>query len=402
MSLPTTTVDAYILDAIRTPRGAAKATGGLAGVKPIDLIAGLMRELDRRHDVSRVPPDDFLLGCNTQTGEQGANLARIAAVYAGWENMPGATLNRFCCSSLDAVNVAALQIHAGMSDLVLAGGVESVSRVPMFGDNGAWFSDVEVKTKTHFVHMGTAADLIATLEGFEREELDAYAIQTHQRATAARNAGNFAPSLVPVKNGDGVTVLDKDELIRDNITELVGKFAPSFADETMDRYACEKYPQIGTIRHVHHRGNSPAIADGASLVLLGSKARAKELGIKPRARIVSCANTACEPVIMLVAAQSATVKAIARAGLDVNQIDRFELNEGFAAPMLKVRRDLNIPPERLNPNGGTIAMGHALGATGGILVATLLDEMERSDTQFGVVAIMGGAGLGTATVLERI
>ncbi len=395
-------MDAYILDAIRTPRGAAKATGSLAQVKPIDLIAGLLREMDKRHRVSRTPIDDFLLGCNTQTGEQGANLARIAAVYAGFENVPGATLNRFCCSSLDAVNLAALQIHAGMSDLVLAGGVESVSRVPMFSDNGAWFSDTAVKEKTRFVHMGTAADLIATLEGFERAELDAYAIQSHQRAAAARDAGKFSPALVPVKNGDGVNLLDRDELIRDNITELIGKFAPSFADETMDGYALEKYPQIENVKHVHHRGNSPAIADGASLVLLGSKEKAHALGIQPRAKIVSFANTACEPVIMLVAAQSATEKAIAKAGLRVQDMARFEFNEGFAAPMLKVLRDLEMDPARLNPNGGTIAMGHALGATGGMLIATLLDEMERSDSQFGVAAIMGGAGLGTATVLERV
>lgn len=274
-------MDAYIFDAIRTPRGAAKATGGLAQVKPIDLIAGLLQEMERRHPGTRSAAQDFILGCNTQTGEQGANLARIAAVYAGWENVSGATLNRFCCSSLDAVNTAAVQIHAGMHDMVVAGGVESVSRVPMFGDNGAWFGDLDVKEKTRFVHMGTAADLIATLEGFERPELDAYAIQSHHRASAARDAGKFAPSLVPVKNRDGVVLLDRDELIRDNITDLMGKFPPSFADETMDAYALEKYPQIGAMRHVHHRGNSPAIADGASLVLLGSKAQGAAWDSRP-------------------------------------------------------------------------------------------------------------------------
>lgn len=395
-------MNAYILSALRTPRGAAKPTGGLAQIKPIDLIAGLMRELDRRVNVAHPAYDDFILGINTQTNEQGANLARIAAVYAGWQNVPGATLNRFCCSSLDAVNTAALQVNAGMSDLVVAGGVESVSRVPMFGDNGAWFGDTEVREKTRFVHMGTAADLIATLEGFDRPELDAYAIQSHQRASAARDAGRFAPSLVPVKNRDGETVLDRDELIRDNILELIGKFPPAFADETMDGYALEMYPHIGAVRHVHHRGNSPSIADGASLVLIGSKEKADALGLRPRAKIVSFANTACEPVVMLLAAQSATEKAIAKARLRVQDIARFEFNEGFAAPMLKAQRDLEIDPARLNPNGGTIAMGHALGATGGMLIATLLDEMERSDSQFGVTAIMGGAGLGTATVLERI
>lgn len=396
-------MEAYILNAIRTPRGAGKASGSLAQVKPIDLIAGLLREMNQRHELARTPPDDFILGCNTQTGEQGANLARIAAVIAGFENVPGATLNRFCCSSLDAVNTAALQIHAGMSDLVLAGGVESVSRVPMFGDQGAWFSDPNVREKTRFIHMGAAADIVATLEGFERAELDAYAVRSHQRAAAARDAGKFSPSLVPVKNGDGVTLLDRDELIRDHTSvEILQKFEPAFADATMDAYARDKYPQIDTMRHVHHRGNSPSLADGASLVLVGSRENANALGIKPRARIVSIANTACEPVIMLIAAQSATEKAIAKAGLRVRDIDRFEFNEGFAAPMLKVLRDLELDPARLNPNGGTIAMGHALGATGGMLIATLLDEMERSDAQFGVVAIMGGAGLGTATVLERM
>lgn len=394
-------MNAYIFDAIRTPRGAAKATGGLAHVKPIDLVATLLHEMDRRHPPARAA-QDFILGCNTQTGEQGANLARIAAIYAGWDNVPGATLNRFCCSSLDAVNTAALQVHAGIHNLVLAGGVESVSRVPMFGDNGAWFADLDVKEKTRFVHMGTAADLIATLEGFDRPELDAYAIQSHHRASAARDAGKFAPSLVPVKNGDGVTILDRDELVRDNITDLMGKFAPSFADKIMDAYAVEKYPQIGAMRHVHHRGNSPSIADGASLVLIGSQEQGEALGLKPRARILSFANTACEPIIMLIAAQAATAQAIAQAGLTVQDIGRFEFNEGFAAPLLKLQRELEIDPARLNPNGGTIAMGHALGATGGMLIATLLDEMERSDAQFGVTAIMGGAGLGTATLIELV
>jgi acetyl-CoA C-acetyltransferase len=400
-------MDAYILDAVRTPRGAAKKTGALASVKPIDLLAALYRALEQRSGLDTALVDDVVLGCATQTGEQGANIARISALYAGWsERVSGTTLNRFCCSGLDAINYAALKVSSGLERLVVAGGVESASRVPMFGDNGAWFADPLVRERTGFVHMGVAADLVATLEGFDRAELDAYAVESHQRAAHARDAGHFAPSLVPVCGPDGQLLLDRDELIRsDTSAEKLAAFEPSFAEfgaQGMDALALARYPQIDQLRHLHHRGNSPALADGASLLLIGNQAQAEALGLRPRARIRAFANAACEPVIMLAAAQAATQQAIANAGLTLAQIDRFEFNEGFAAPVLKLQRDLGISPERLNVNGGTIAMGHALGATGGMLIATLLDELERSGLRFGVAAIMGGAGLGTATLIERV
>jgi acetyl-CoA C-acetyltransferase len=400
-------MEAYILDVIRTPRGAAKANGALQPVKPIDLIAMLYRELQERSGLDSAAVDDIVLGCVTQTGEQGANIARIAALYAGWDDaIPGVTLNRFCASGLDAINYAALKVSSGLEQLVVAGGVESVSRVPMFSDAGAWFADPQVSAATRFVHMGVAADLLATLESFERAELDAYAVQSHQRAARARDSGAFARSLVPVRDLDGGVLLDRDELIRDDMSlERLARLEPSFAAlgaEGADQLALERYPQIMQLRHLHHRGNSPALADGAAVALVGDRAKADQLGLRPRARIRSFANHAVEPILMLTAAQAATERALQRAGLTVDDIDLFEFNEGFAATVLKFLRDLRIDPERLNVNGGTIAMGHALGATGGMLIATLLDELERRDLQFGLAAISGGAGLGVATVIERV
>jgi acetyl-CoA C-acetyltransferase len=400
-------MDAYIYAAVRTPRGAARPTGGLASTTPLDLLAQLYTALRERSNLDPALVDDVVLGCVTQIGEQGANIARISLLYAGWpDHVPGVTLNRFCASGLEAISYAALKVHAGMERLVVAGGVESMSRVPMFSDQGAWFADADVRAATRFVHMGVAADLLATLEGFEREQLDAYGVQSHQRAAQARDTGRFARSLIPIYDRAGQLCLDHDELIRADVSlEKTAQLAPGFAQlgrEGGDALALARYPQLAEIRHVHHRGNSPGMADGAALVLVGSRASGAQLGLAPRARIRAYAHHSAEPVLMLTAAQTATEMALGRAGLRSSDIDRFEFNEGFAATVLKFQRDNGLDPARVNPNGGAIALGHALGASGAILTLSLIDELERCNGQFGVVAISGGAGIGSALVLERM
>ena len=396
-------MDAYILATVRTPRGKAKTTGGLGSVHPLDLVARLLRALQERTGLDPAAVDDIILGCATQAGEQGANIAKVAALYAGWPaEVPGVTINRFCASGLDAVNLAAAKVQAGAADLVVAGGVESVSHCPMFSDNGPLYTDPRVITQAGFVHMGVAADLVATLEGFDRAELDAYAVQSHQRAAYATAHGHFAPSLLPVRDADGRALLDRDEHIRPDLTlAQTARLEPAFADLD-DSLALARYPQVGALRHVHHRGNSPALADGAGLVLVGSRAAAEALGLRPRARVRAFANHAVEPVIMLTAGQTAAEKALRRAGLTPADVALFEFAEAFAALCLKFQRDLDVGPDRFNVNGGTIAMGHAFGATGAILTATLLDELERRAVGLGVVAVSGAAGLGVATVLERV
>ena len=396
-------MDAYVLATVRTPRGKAKATGGLGSVHPLDLVAQLLRALEERTGLDPARVDDVILGCATQAGEQGANIAKVAALYAGWPaQVPGLTVNRFCASGLDAVNLAASKVQAGAADLVVAGGVESVSHCPMFSDNGPLYTDPRVIERAGFVHMGVAADLVATLEGFERDALDSYAVQSHQRAAYATERGHFAPTLLPVRDAEGQTLLDRDEHIRPDLTPAqMARLEPAFADLD-DGPALARYPQVGALRHVHHRGNSPALADGAGLVLVGSRAAAEALGLRPRARVRAFAHPAVEPVIMLTAGQTATEKALRRAGLAPADVDLFEFAEAFAALCLKFQRDLDVGPDRFNVNGGTIAMGHAFGATGAILTATLLDEMERRDAGLGAVAVSGAAGLGVATVLERV
>ena len=400
-------MDAYIYSGIRSPRGAAKPNGGLAQIKPIDLLAQLYAGLQQRSNLDFRHVDDVVLGCVTQVGEQGANIARVSALYAGLpEHISGVTLSRFCASGLDAVSYAALKVHSGMEQIVIAGGVESISRVAMFSDNGAWFADPIVSAKTRFVHMGIAADVLATLEGFEREHLDAYGVQSHQRAAQARDAGFFARSIMPVRDADDMIILEHDELIRHDVSlAKAATIAPAFAQlgaDGSDARALAQYPHLREIRHVHHRGNSPGMADGAALLVIGNHAAGERLNLKPRARIRSYAHWGAEPVVMLTAAQTATELALKRAHLTAGDIGVFEFNEGFAASVLKFQRDLGLDPARLNPNGGAIAMGHALGATGAMLVITLLDELERSNQQFGVVAISGGAGVGMALVIERV
>lgn len=394
-------MEAYILDTVRTPRGKASPKGGLAGVKPIDLLATLYQALQERNRLETAVFSNIILGCVTQTAEQGANLAKISALYAGLgEHIPGLTLNSFCTSGLEAIGYAATRIAAGLDDLVVAGGVESVSRVPMFSDNGPWYNDPEVSQRTGFVHMGIAADLVATMEGFERPLLDAYGVRSHQRAAQAWQNGRFAPSLIPIND------FAYDEHIRPDTTlEKLALLEPAFTQvgaDGVDVMLLQRYPYLSHIHHLHHRGNSPALADGAGLILLGSKETAAKLGLRPRARVRAIASTSVDPVVMLTAGQTAIEKVLKTAELTVADVDLFEFAEAFAALCLKLQRDLAIPDDKLNVNGGTIAMGHAFGATGAILTATLLDELERRSGNIGVVAISGAAGLGAAMVLERI
>jgi acetyl-CoA C-acetyltransferase len=400
-------MDAYILDTLRTPRGKAKVGGGLHHFTPIDLLTHLYQGIAERTGLDGATVGDVIIGCNTQTGEQSGNIGKIAALCAGWsDSIPGVTVNRFCASGLEALQTAALHVHADNHALVLAGGVESVSRVPMFSAKSPYFSDPIVSAKARFVHMGVAADLVATLEGFTREELDAYAVQSHQRAAFATAQGRFAPSLLPMPTAAGDGMLTYDENVRPLTTiEQLAAFEPSFAElgaQGGDALAMGKYPQISEVRHLHHRGNSPSLADGAGVMLVGSAAQAAQMGIRPRARIRSIATASVDPIIMLTAGQLAVERALAKAGLTPHDVDLYEFAEAFAALCVKIQRDLNIDPARFNVNGGTLALGHALGASGAILTATLLDEMERRDVALGVVAISGAAGLGAAVVLERV
>ncbi|HJR90978.1 MAG TPA: acetyl-CoA C-acyltransferase [Acidimicrobiia bacterium] len=395
----------YLCDGVRTPRGKASPAGGLAGITPLELTTAILRALADRAGLDPTAVDDIVLGVATQTGLQGGNLAKTAALTAGWPaTVPGVTINRFCASGVDAVNHAAALIGSGAADLVVAGGVESVSGVPMFSDAGPLWSDPEVAEATGFIHMGVAADLVATLEGFERQELDEYGVRTHRRAAAAWAEGRFDPSLVTVPGPNGT--LATDEHIRPDVSlEQAASLDPAFADlgaNGMDARALARYPELGAIQHLHHRGSSPSLADGAAALIVASAAAVENHGLRPRARIVSFATAAVDPTIMLTSGQKATLRALDAAGLGPDDIERFEFAEAFAALCLKFQADLGVDSERFNPNGGTIAMGHAFGATGAILMVCLLDELERSGTRRGMVAVSGAAGLGVATAVELL
>ena len=397
---------ALIIDAIRIPRARAHTEGAYAHLPALDLIAPLFRALAERNQLDTSEVDDVILGCNTQIGEQGANPAKIAALYAGWsESVSGTTINRFCCSSLDAVNQAAAGILSGMQDLVVAGGVESLSRVPMFSDKGAWFADPKVARSTRFVHMGLAADLLANLRGFSREQLDALALESHDRAAHAREKDYFR-SLIPIPNDEGQPVLDSDDAIRPNsgpekLASLPAIFAEA-SSEGGNRPILARYPEIGELDHRHTAATSPALVDGASLLLLAGEDAAGRLGLKARARVRHFAVASCEPVQMLTGHILATQKLLAKTGLTSGDIDLFEVNESFAASVLAFVEDLDVPRDKLNVNGSAMALGHPLGATGGNLLGTLLDELERRNLKRGLVAIPGGAGVGVATLIERV
>lgn len=400
-------MEAYVYEAIRTPRGAGKAGGGLAGVSSIELLAGMFRALAARTGLDPSTVDDVLIGCVTQVGEQGANVAKIAALMAGWSDaVPAMTLDRFCASGLDAVNLAAAKVSSGMEELVVAGGVESMSRVPMMSDRGAWYADPAVARATGFVHMGVAADLVATLDGTTRDECDAWALRSHARAAAAWREGRFARAVVPVRDAAGEVVLARDEWIREGLTAAKLAALPAIFAEAGakggDAVALGRYPQLAAVDHVHTVASAPGVVDGAALVLIGSRAAGERLGLRPRARVRSYANASVEPVAMLTAPAPATERALARAGMTVADVDRHEVNESFSAVVLRYVRALGVDPERVNVDGGAIAMGHPLGASGALLVGALLESMERDDRAVGVVSMCAGAGLGAATVIERV
>lgn len=401
--------EAYVYDVLRTPRGKGKAGGALYGVKPITLLVDLLHELQRRNpglDPARV--EDVILGVVSPVGDQGGVISRAAAVAAGFtETTAGLQVDRFCASGLEAINIAAQKIRSGWDHLIVAGGVESMSRVPMGSDGGAWALDPETNYDASFVPQGISADLIATLEGFTREDVDLYALESQTRAAKAWAGGHFARSIVPVRDRNGVLILDRDEHMRPDTTmESLGSLQPAFAMigemGGFDAVALQKYHWVERLEHVHTAGNSSGIVDGAGLVLVGSEQAGTDLGLTPRARIVSAAVVASEPTIMLTGPTPAARKALATAGLSVDDIDLFELNEAFAAVVLKFAKDLDIPSEKLNVNGGAIAMGHPLGATGAMILGTVVDELERRDARRGLVTLCIGGGMGVATIVERV
>ncbi|MGK0444056.1 MAG: acetyl-CoA C-acetyltransferase [Bermanella sp.] len=398
--------DAFIYDAIRTPRGKGKKDGSLHAVKPVSLVVGLMKALEARNKLDTSKVEDVVLGCVTPIGDQGADIAKTAALAAGWdERVSGVQLNRFCASGLEAVNMAAMKVASGWEDLIVAGGVESLSRIPMGSDGGAWAMDPATNFQTGFVPQGVGADLIATLEGFSRHDVDAFAVNSQAKAAAARKNGKFNKSLIPVTDQNGITILDHDEFIREGTTvESLAGLKPSFqmmGQMGFDDSAKLKYPQVEDINHMHHAGNSSGIVDGAALVLIGNEKIGKELNMKPRARIVSVALTSTEPTIMLTGPGPASLKALEKAGLTVEDIDLFEVNEAFASVVMKFQKDLNVPWEKINVNGGAIAMGHPLGATGAMILGTLLDELEAQEKRYGLATLCVGGGMGIATIIER-
>jgi len=398
--------EAYVYEAIRTPRGKGKKDGSLHTVKPITLLSGLMRELQTRHKLDTALIDDVVLGCVTPVGDQGADIAKIAALAAGWDwKVAGVQLNRFCASGLEAVNLAAQKVRSGWEDLVVAGGVESMSRVPMGSDGGAWALDPETSLRTDFLPQGIGADLIAMLDGYTREQVDAYAMRSQQKAAAARAAGRFR-SVVPVHDQNGVLILAEDEFIKPNTTiETLSGLKPSFEAAGrmgFDSVALRKYPQLDRIDHIHTAGNSSGIVDGAALALIGSEAAGNQLGLKPRARVLATAVTGTDPTIMLTGPAPAARKALMKAGLDIADIDLFEVNEAFASVVMRFMTELGVPEEKVNVNGGAIALGHPLGATGCMLLGTLLDELEARDLKRGLITLCVGGGMGIATIIERV
>ena len=398
---------AYIFDAVRTPRSKGKADGSLHGVKPIDLVAGLLRELQSRHQLDTAYVDDVVMGCVTPIGEQGSDVAKMIVQNADWdESVAGVQLDRFCASGLEAVNIAAQKVASGWEDLVVAGGVECMSRVPMGSNGGAMGNDPGFALKTGFVPQGIGADTIATLEGWSREDVDTYALESQRRATRARDSGWFDGSVVPVKDCNGLTILERDDFIKPDTTlEALAGLKPSFqmmGQLGFDDVILAKYTTLERVNHVHTPGNSSGIVDGASAVLIGSEKAGKDLGLTPRARIVATAVLSTDPTIMLVGPGPAAKKCLEKAGLGVADIDLWEINEAFAAVPLRYMKDLGIDHEITNVNGGAIAMGHPLGATGAMLVSTMLDELERRNLRRAMLSLCVGGGMGISTIIERV
>ncbi len=399
--------EAFIYSALRTPRGKGKRDGSLHEVKPISLLKGILQELQSRNDLDTSQVDDVVMGCVTPVGEQGSCIAKTAALAAGWDfRASGVQLNRFCASGLEAVNMAAQKVRSDWEDLVVAGGVESMSRVPLGTDRGAWACDPETALDTQFIPQGIGADLIATLEEFSREDVDRFAMGSQKKAAKARESGLFKDSVVPVRDAIGDVILGEDEFIKGHTT-MEGLASLKISFEAMgamgyDSVALRRYPQVERIRHVHTAGNSSGIVDGAAAVLIGSEAKGRELGLKPRARVVATALSGADPTIMLTGPMPAARKALLKAGLTIDQIDLFEINEAFAVVPMKFMKEMGVPEETVNVNGGSIAMGHPLGATGAMIIGTLIDELERRKLRYGLATLCVGGGMGIATIIERV
>ena len=399
--------EAYVFDALRTPRGKGKKDGSLHEVKPINLLAGLLTDLHQRHQFDTSQVDDVVMGVVSPIGEQGSVVPKVAALKAGWDfRCAGVQINRFCASGLEAVNMAAQKVRSGWEDLVVAGGLESMSRVPIGSDGGAWAQDPETNLQTAFVPQGIGADLIATLGGFSRADVDAFALESQRRASFARDQGYFDRSVMPVRDSVGNTILARDEFIKPGTTlEGLGMLKPAFAQMGamgFDQVALTRYPQVERIDHVHHAGNSSGIVDGAAAVLIGSEAAAKTHGLTPRARIVATALSGADPTIMLTGPMPAARKALAKAGLRIDQIDLFEVNEAFAVVPMRFMKEMQVSHDKVNVNGGAIAMGHPLGATGAMILGTLIDELHRRGLRYGLATLCVGGGMGIATIVERV
>lgn len=399
--------DCYIYDTVRTPRGKGKKDGSLHEVTALELATQTLKAVKDRNDLDTAEVDDVVLGCVSPVGEQGGDIARIAVLNAEYDqSVAGVQVNRFCASGLEAVNMAAGQVMAGQHDMTIGGGVESMSRVPMGSDGGSWATDPSIAFKSYFLPQGIGADLIATIDGFSRDDVDAYAIESQKRAKAAWDEGRFEKSVVPVKDINGLTILDKDEHLRPESTmQSLASLKASFAEQgemAFDGVAQQRYPEVEKVDHVHHAGNSSGIVDGAAAVLLGTKEIGEKLGLKPRARIKSFASIGSEPAIMLTGPSYVSEKALKRAGMAVGDIDLYELNEAFASVVLRYMKILGIDHDKINVNGGAIAMGHPLGATGAMILGTVLDELERRDQETALATLCVGAGMGTATIIERV
>ncbi len=402
-------MEAYVYDAVRSPRGKGKPDGALHEITPIDLASQVLRALPERTGIDTADVGDVILGCVTPVGEQGSDIARVAVLNADYdETVPGVQINRFCASGLEAVNMAAAKVASGEADFAIGGGIESMSRVPMTSDGGAWATDPAVAYKTYFAPQGIGADLIATMFGFSRADCDAYAVESQKRAKRAWDEGRFARSILPIRDVIGEVILDHDEHMRPEADmQSLGALKPSFAamGEQMpgfDAVALLKYPQVEKIDHVHHAGNSSGIVDGAAAVLIGSKAMGEKYGLRPRARIRAAASIGSEPMIMLTGPESVAARLLARAGMDKNDIDLWELNEAFASVVLRYMQAMDLDHAQINVNGGAIAMGHPLGATGAMVLGTALDELERSGKGTALINLCVGAGMGTGTIIERV
>ncbi|MEE2730452.1 MAG: acetyl-CoA C-acetyltransferase [Pseudomonadota bacterium] len=400
--------EAYVFDAVRSPRSKGKKDGSLHQVKPVDLVVNLLNALTERNpglDTSQV--EDLVMGCVSPVGEQGSVIPKTALMKAGWDTVvAGVQVNRYCASGLEAVNLAAQKVASGWEDLVIAGGVEAMSRVPMGSDGGAWASDPQTNLMTSFVTQGISADLIATIEGFSREDVDNFAYNSQMKAGAAQKAGHFDKSVIPVRDMNGLVILEKDDYLRPSTTvEGLNALNPSFqmmGDMGFDSVALQKYHWVERINHIHTPGNSSGIVDGSSLVVIGSEAKGKEMGMTPRGRIVATAITSTDPTIMLTGPAPAANKALAKAGLTYDDIDLFEVNEAFASVVMRFMKETGVPAEKVNVNGGSIALGHPLGATGAMILGTVLDELERRNLKRGLCTLCVGAGMGIATIIERV